>query len=169
VVSDTVVVNPGGEYICHRYSLVPLRHHLWVRFNVTTCSLFIRRRVLDDMGLYFDTQWRDLGDVFWLIEAVRRGVKFAELRAFTSVFTETGDNMNLKPNALREKTIKRGLTPPLVRIARPLIVLHHRLRMLASGAFRQKPFDYSLYTLANPDHRTAHHVPHPTTLWPGRG
>jgi len=31
---------------------------------------------------------------------VRRGVRFAVLPRFTSVFTDTAENMNLKPNAL---------------------------------------------------------------------
>jgi glycosyltransferase involved in cell wall biosynthesis len=165
---DTLVVDSQGEYICHRYSLVPLAHHLWVRFNVTTSSLFIRRRLLDELDLYFDTKWRDLGDVFWLMEAVRRGARFAELRAFASVFTETGENMNLKQNALREKRVKDGMTPPRVRLIRPIIIAHHRLRMLASGAFWQKPFSYSVYTLTDPSHRTTFEVSHPTPLWRGR-
>lgn len=168
VLPDTVVVNPEGEYICHRHSLVPLAHHLWLRFNVTTCSLFIRRRVIDDMNLYFDTQWRDLGDVFWIIEAVRRGVRFATLRTFTSAFTETGDNMNLKPNALREKEIKREMTPTWVKRMSRFIILHHRLRMLASGNFTQSPFNYSVYTLADCSQRKVFNVSRPSGLWHGR-
>ena len=167
-VADTVIVNTKGEYICHRYALAPLKHHLWVRFNVITCALFIRRRVVGETGLFFDTQWRDLGDVFWLIEAKRRGLRFGTLRYFTSAFTETGENMNLKPNALREKEVKRAMTPKMVKRFEPLIVWHHRLRMLASGAFWRKPFDYAIYTTASPEHRMTFDVPQPTGLWHGR-
>src|SRR5207249_1240306 len=96
VLSDTVVTDPEGNYICHRYSLVPRKHQLWVRFPVLTCSLFIRRAVVRDLGICFDTKWRDLGDFFWVQEMVRRGLRFAVLPRFTSVFTDTGQNMNLK-------------------------------------------------------------------------
>lgn len=168
VLPITVVTNPQGEYICHRYSLVPWSHHLWVRFNVTTCSMFIRRRVIDDMNLYFDTQWLDLGDSFWIMEAVRRGVRFATLRAFSSAFTETGDNMNFKPNAVREKAIKREMTPTWIKMMRQFIIYHHRLRMLASGAFFQKPFSYSVYTHPDLSQRKTFDVPRPTGLWHGR-
>ena len=64
VVSDTVVTDRQGNYICHRYSLVPRRNQIWVRFPVLSCALFVRRRVIKDMGIRFDTQWRDLGDFF---------------------------------------------------------------------------------------------------------
>ena len=54
VLSGTVIVDDQGRYICHRPSLVPLRHEIWVRFAVLTCSVFIRRRVVERMlGLYF--------------------------------------------------------------------------------------------------------------------
>jgi glycosyltransferase involved in cell wall biosynthesis len=168
VLPDTVIVQADGSYLCHRYSMVPLRHHIWARFNVITSSLFLRRRVLDEHGLYFDTQWRDLGDVFWVIAAVECGARFAELRYFASAFTETGDNMNLKPNALREKVRKREMTPAWVKVVEPLIVGWHRWRMLRRGAFSQKPFTYALYTLKSPDRRVTMEARHPTALWQGR-
>jgi hypothetical protein len=120
------------------------------------------------MGLYFDTKWRDLGDVFWFMELVNRGVRMAVLPQFASVFTETGDNMNLKPNALREKAEKVEMTPAWIRRLSKLMILHHRWRMFARGAYFQRPFDYSIYTLANPAQRVTHHVAKPTARWRGR-
>lgn len=168
VLSDTVVVDDQGGYFCHRPSLVPLKHHLWVRFCVLTCAVYIRRRVITDFRLYFDTHWRDLGDMFWLKALVDRGVKMGVLRRFTSVFTETGENMNLKPNAVRERQEKATMLPKWIKRLTPAIIQYHRLRMLASGTYFQKPFDYSLYTLSSPDRRVVHHVPKPTALWRGR-
>ncbi len=166
--SDTVVVDDKGEYFCHRPALVPLKHHLWIRFNALTCSIFLRRRVVEELGLYFDTRWRDLGDMFWLLELVNRGVRMGVLRRFTSVFTETGENMNLKPNAAREREEKIRMIPPWVKRLSPAIIFYHRLRLLASGTYFQKPFDYSLYTAASPDKRAVCHVARPTALWRGR-
>lgn len=162
---DTIVVDAGGRYLCHRPSLVPRLPGVWVRFNVTTSSLFIRRRVLDEMGLYFDPQWRVLGDNFWILEAVRRGVVFATLRRFASVFTETDTNLGLTANALRERAEKTRRMPRWVKVLAPLLVLQHRVRMLATGAHRQAPFDYAIYTLASPDRRTTLHAARPTIRW----
>lgn len=166
--SDTVVVDDRGDYFCHRPALVPLKHHLWIRFNALTCSIFLRRRVVEELGLYFDTRWRDLGDMFWLLELVNRGVRMGVLRRFTSVFTETGENMNLKPNAAREREEKIRMIPPWVQRLSPAIIFYHRMRLLASGTYFQKPFDYSLYTAASPDKRVVCHVAKPTALWRGR-
>jgi glycosyltransferase involved in cell wall biosynthesis len=168
VLTDTVVVGGQGEFICQRRSMIPLKHHIWVRFNALTCSIFIRRRVLEDFALYFDTHWRDLGDVFWLMELVNRGVRMGVLRRFASVFTETGENMNLKPNAQREREEKARMVPAWVNRLEPAIVGYHRLRMLAGGDYFQKPFDYSLYTKASPAERVLQHVGRPTARWPGR-
>ncbi|MDB6065520.1 MAG: hypothetical protein JWR26_1728 [Pedosphaera sp.] len=168
VLSGTVIVDDGGNYFCHRPSLIPLKNHMWVRFSVLTCAVFIRRRVVADLGIYFDTKWRDLGDMFWLLELVKRGVRMGVLRHFTSVFTETGENMNLKPNAVREREVKARMMPAWMKWFSFAIVGYHRLRMLACGTYFQKPFDFSLYTLASPNQRVVRHVTKPTALWRGR-
>ena len=168
VFSDTVVADIKGEYVCQRPALRPLKHHVWYRFNVLTCSMFMRRKVVTEMGLYFDTRWRDIGDKFWLLEVVNRGVSTGVLRYFTSIFSETGENMNLKPNAKKEEAIQAEMIPKWTKRFSRAIILYHKWRMLASGAFFQKPFDFSLYTFDSPDRRVTRHVSKPTVLWPGR-
>jgi hypothetical protein len=99
---------------------------------------------------------------------VRRGLKMAVLRRFTSSFTDTGENMNLKPNALRERDQVMDMAPPLVRLLKwPLLQLH-RLRRLAHGLYWEKPFTYSIYTLACPERRANFPVSKPTAIWRGR-
>ena len=167
IVAHTVVVDPEGGYLCHRRSLMPRSPHLWVRLPILTCAAFLRRSALEKHRLFFDTQWRDLGDLHWFLDMARRGVRAAVLNQYTSVFTETGDNMNLKPNAVREKEVTRGMTPAFVRRFRPAFVLYHRLRLIASGTFFQRPFSYSLYTAKSPAARVTHHVGRPTPIWRG--
>jgi len=168
VVSDTIVTDGAGDYICHRYALRPIGFSLWVVFPVLTCALFVRRRVVDPLGIYFDTQWRDLGDLFWMMEFVKRGLKIAVLPEFTSVFADTGENMNLKPNAQREKQRKWQMAPRWTHWARYPILIHNRLRLTLRGGLFQTPFDYSLYTLANPANRVTRHAARPTSFWKGR-
>jgi glycosyltransferase involved in cell wall biosynthesis len=168
VLADTIVTDSQGAYICHRYSLVPRKHQLWVRFPVLTCSLFIRRRVVYDLGVCLDTRWRDLGDFFWVQAMVKRGLRIGVLRRFTSVFTDTGENMNLKPNALRERQMKWEMAPAFVKRAKYLMILLYRLRLAARGSLWQKPFAYSLYTLASSDKRVTRQVDKPTSFWKGR-
>lgn len=167
MVAHTVVVDPDGNYMCHRRSLMPRMPHLWIRLPILTCATFLRRRALENKQLFFDPKWRDLGDQHWFIDMARRGVPAGVIPQYTSVFTETGDNMNLKPNAIREKQVTREMMPGFVRRFRPALVMYHRLRLLASGTFFQQPFDYSLYTLKDAIRRTTHHVPRPTPRWRG--
>ncbi len=168
VLADAVVVDNGGAYICHRYSMIPVHAYIWLRFPLLTCSIFIRRRVISEYGLYFDTQWRDLGDTIWVGELLSRKVSIGILRHFTSVFTDTGVNMNLLENAQREKRIVRDRASRFIRAMAPLAVLHHRVRMILCGVFFQKPFDYALYTRTGPIARVVQHVERPSAVWKGR-
>jgi glycosyltransferase involved in cell wall biosynthesis len=168
LLGDTIVTDAAGEYNCHRYSLIPRPTQMWVRFPVVSCALFVRRRVVHELGIYFDTRWRDVGDAFWVTEMVRRGLPMAVLPRFTSVFTDTGVNMNLTPNALRERREKWRMSPARAKRLRLPIILLYRLRLLARGSALQRPFDYALYTLSSPEHRVTRHVAKPTSFWKGR-
>jgi glycosyltransferase involved in cell wall biosynthesis len=168
VFSDTVVTDSEGKYICSRYSLVPRKHQLWVRLPILTSSLFLRRKVVQDQGVWLDTQWRDLGDYFWVSDMVKHGLRIAVVPGFTSAFADTGENMNLKPNALRERAVKWQMAPAWVKLLKPFFVVLYRLRLTARGALFQKPFDYEVYTLTSTKKRVKFSVHHPTSFWKGR-
>ena len=168
VFTDSIVVDPDGNYICHRPSLVPRKHSMWVRFPVLTCGVFIRRSVVTERGIFFDTKWRDLGDYWWIREMVLRGVRMAVLPELTSVFTDTGENMNLKPNALRERAEKWQMAPAWIRTLQLFWVFQHRARLALRTGVRKSPFDYSIYTRKSPERRVSIHADRPTTFWKGR-
>ncbi len=63
---------------------------------------------------------------------------------FTSIFADTGENMNLKPNAIREKAETAAMTPGWVQRLKPVWVVQHRLRRFAAGHFSLKPTSYSI-------------------------
>jgi len=165
VLADTVVVDKHGQFICYRKSLVPWENTMWLYNPVITSSIFIHRRVLDKHGLFFDTRWRDLGDKVWTVEMVRRGLRMAVLRRFTSSFADTGENMNLKPNAQREMALVMEMAPAWVRRWRSPLLQIHRLRSLCHGIYWERPFGYSIYTLASPDRRVHFQVSEPTGIW----
>jgi len=169
ILTDSVVTDAKGAYLCHRLSLAPIEHEMWVRFPVLSCGLFVRRRVVHDMGIFVDTQWRDLGDFFWILAMVQREVRFAVLRHRTSVFADTGENMNLKPNARREMVRQWEMTPGWVKLLRFPLAVQYRLRLALRGSMSQGPYDYSLYTMESPDKRVTVHVDRPTSFWRGRG
>jgi glycosyltransferase involved in cell wall biosynthesis len=160
---NIVLVNPQGEYLCHRKVQVPLKYHTWTcHLSTLSCATFFRRKVVFDYGFFFDARWRDVGDGEWMLRMLQRGVGMDALNLFTSVFTRTGANMSMGPNAQRENRLLFETAPLWARKLKPLIIAHHRLRRLAHGSYFQKPFDYEIYTQRNPLSRVAHHVSRPT-------
>jgi glycosyltransferase involved in cell wall biosynthesis len=165
VFADSLVLDKRGDFICCRKSLVPQKNVMWVFNPVISSSIFIHRRVLDTHGLFFDTQWRALGDKMWTIKFVRERLNMKVMRRYTSIFTETGENLCLTPAALKERETVMQLAPKWVQHSQwPLLQLH-RLRALWHGLYWEKPLNYSVYTLANPDRRTEFFVAKPTGVW----
>lgn len=169
VFADNVIIGADGNYICQRKVLMPLKHHTCVcTLGVLSSAMFFRRSVLEDYGLFFDAKWRDLGDVDWVLRALQQRVPMRVLRRFTSAFADTGDNMNLKPNARREAQLMRKSAPLMAQKLAPALKAYHRLRRLLHGIYFQKPFSYSVYTQRSPDRRVEVHVEKPTFIWKGR-
>lgn len=167
-IADALVLHPDGQYLCHRFAMKPVESHLWFRFPVLTCATFLRRSVLEQKALWFDTQWRAIGDLLWVKEMIRRGVRFGELRQFTSTFAETGSNLGLSPTNQREVERWNHMIQGWARALKPVLVGHHQLRMIARGAFFVKPFTYSIYTQDSPERRQDFQAAKPTPLWHGR-
>lgn len=165
---DAIVVDANGKYVCHRKALMPFRPHMWYRFPVLTCGIFLRREVLDRYGVYFDPKWRVIGDLFWVMDMVNRKVPMAVLHHFTSTFADTRENLSLQPEALDERQMMLKMPPAWVRRLRLAVIFHHRLRMLLNGSYSQKPFEYSVYTTQSPERRVVFRVDKPTGLWRGR-
>jgi glycosyltransferase involved in cell wall biosynthesis len=162
VFGDAVFTNREGEYTWHRKMQIPLKYHTWTcHLSTLTCGMFFRRRLFFEKNHTFNPALRYSGDAEWMLRLLQDRVTMAAIGQFTSVFTQTGKNMSAAPNALRENGALRRSAPALVRLARPGLVLHHRLRRLFGGMYSQGPFDYELYTLASPNKRVRHHVAQP--------
>ena len=163
--AGTIVTDGEGKYICHRQLMVPHPQGVWFRFPVLTSSIFIRRKVISERGIFFDTRWRDLGDFHWVLALMKDRVPMKVSDAFTSVFADTGENMNLKPNAVREKAETDRMVPGWVRALKPVWILHHRLRRIAAGHFNLRPASFSIYMKQSPQQRVTVDVPKPTAVW----
>jgi glycosyltransferase involved in cell wall biosynthesis len=165
VLAHSLIVDGQGQYMCHRHLMTPHPWHVWFRFRMLTSSVFIRRSVIHERGIFFDTKWRDLGDFHWALALMKNRVPMAVCDAFVATFTDTGENMNLRPNAIREKKETRAMAPFLIRALRPLWIFHHRLRRMAAGHFKLNPMSYEIYTLQSPLTRVRFDVPKPTAVW----
>jgi glycosyltransferase involved in cell wall biosynthesis len=159
---DIVMVDERGEYLCHRKVQVPLLYHTWTcHLSTLSCAMFFRRRLMERGDLYFNTEYRCGGDQEWMVRLLRSGVKMAALGEFTSVFTRTGVNLGRDPRAEAERLKLRSTAPFGIRAGLPFWILHHRLRRLLAGAYRQGPFEFSVFTPQSPDQRVLRQVARP--------
>jgi glycosyltransferase involved in cell wall biosynthesis len=165
LLAGSIVTDGDGKYICHRHALVPNPRHAWFRFSALTSSIFIRRKIIHERGIYFDTKWRDLGDFHWVMALMKARVPIASRNFFTSVFADTGENMNLKPNAIREMKEMAAMIPPWVRRLKRLWIFNHRLRRIRAGHFNVPATSYDIYTKKSPAKRVEFLVPKPTAVW----
>lgn len=165
--AEALVVDRDGRYLCHRSPTVPTRLHtlLGRSLSYLTCGLFLRRRVISEHHLIFDTSYRVLGDVAWALSFLQSGLTGLRLREITSVFTATGDNLSLQPAAAIEKTRIRKLAPAWAFPLRPLIGAAYRFRRWRQGCYSCAPLDYAIYTPDSDGKRKVHHVDHPTCRW----
>jgi glycosyltransferase involved in cell wall biosynthesis len=165
VLAGSIITDGEGRYICHRQLLPPNPRHIWYRFPFLTSSVFIRRRVIHKRGICFDTRWRDLGDFHWVLTLLKNQVPMAACNVFTSTFADTGENMNFKPNAVREKQETDAMIPAWLRPFKPWWILSHRLRRYRAGHFRLQPASYEIYTKHSPAERARFEVQKPTAVW----
>lgn len=165
-VGDTVVVDGKGNYLCSRLGLVPRRWGTWVRFPVVTSSFFLRRSLLEKQDIRFDTQWKVFGDLFFVLNLIRRGTRFGVLPGFLSVFTDHGDNLYLRADP-EEIARRQSAAPGWVRFFYLGFLFLYGGRLLLRGAWAMRPFRYEIF-LPGTKSRGLHVVNQPTLFWAGR-
>jgi glycosyltransferase involved in cell wall biosynthesis len=163
--ADCVLIKPDGSYLCSRPALRPHYYHTKIcHLNTFTAATFFRRKVFD-AGHAFPSNYRDCADCAWVLGLMEKRIPFTALPAYTIAFTDTGDNMNLKPNAVREHREIRDSAPAWARALQPWWVAQHRVRKWLAGAYSLKPFTYEVFTAQNPAARTPFRVDQPTSVW----
>jgi glycosyltransferase involved in cell wall biosynthesis len=166
VFADAVVVGANGSYLCDRRAITPQKAHTMVGGSMSflTCSTFMRRSLIE-RGFFFNDNLRDLGDGDWAVKLIENRVRMGVLREMTTAFTETGVNMNLLPNARREKEAFFRSAPFWARWFQPLVLAHFRLRRVMAGAYATPPYAYAIYTKDSPRQRKTFRVDRPTFRW----
>lgn len=168
VFGNIIMVDVNGDYLCHRKVQPPLLEHTWTcHLSTLSCAMFFRRKlVAPPDGFRFDTSYRAGSDGEWMVRLLRAGVRMAALRQFTSVFTQTGQNLSRQAGAEEERRRLRRSAPLWMRALSPAFVIHHRLRRWLDGSYTQVPFHLALYTRQSPDRRVTLDVTAPTFRCP---
>lgn len=167
--ADAVVVDDAGNYLCSRQVLSPNLYHTWIcQLHTFSSATFFRRAFLKKYGLALDTRWRTAGDTDLMLRVLRAGARVGILRRYLSAFVDTGENLGLRPLAVKEHLAQGKEAPAWAQALRPLWVVHHRLRRLWHGLYSPQPFAYDIYTQSSPQERVHFEVPKPTFYWKDR-
>ena len=169
VFGDVIVLKPDGTPLCHRKVALPQPWHVMVSGNLTifTAATFFRMGLLQE-GHWFPAGWRVVADAVWALQLRRQKVLCTTARRFLATFTDTGNNMSLRPNALAEKQRLRLQAPGLIRFTAGLLILSHRIRRWLAGSYRRQNLDYHIWRDGNDLQRKAYAFSAVGPFWPGR-
>ncbi len=167
--ADAFVVDTAGNYSCSRQVLVPLLYHTWIcHVGTLSCATFFRRDLINERGFMLDTRWKSVGDGDLVARLLRTKVNMRVLRSYLSVFVDTGENLSLRPLALKEMAALASEAPRWAQALRRFWVVLHRVRRMVYGLYQPKPFLADIYTQSSPSRRVHLDIIKPTFHWKGR-
>ena len=150
---DLVVVDAKGRPISYRRTILPTTRHIrHSHLNTTTCATFFRRELLN-RGFYFDPNWKTIGDAVWVDNLLKQGVKMATLPEALAIFTITGKNLGDSPTSRAEVQQWKSGSNAGAQFQTKAVVLWHRIRKAAAGAYRRRRVEIDVFTLQSPDKR----------------
>ncbi len=164
LLGDLVVVDKDGRYICHRRSVRP---HAWIsRFccGGMTAATFQRAAVVQQRGVLFDTEWRNLGDKVWYNALHGAGCRFAVVHELVSVFADTGNNLNWTMEGSHER---REYARRFLHGAEFAVCVMSRLlalRRLLANARLPTPSGYAIHRPGSGD-RVVYPIARPRGVW----
>lgn len=103
VFGNALIVGPNGEPLAARRE-IPLRP--WYVKNsflyALSCTLFFRRRLLDQGRLRFNLAYRAVGDAELILRLLKEGAVVHHLPRYLSLFGVDGKNLSLSDRAQKE-------------------------------------------------------------------
>ncbi|MDX1952674.1 MAG: glycosyltransferase family 2 protein [Verrucomicrobiota bacterium] len=164
---DALITEQDGSLRCFRKIQMPWKYHTWISDGLTvlTAATFLRRSVLEKYGLSFNPDYRAIGDLVWVFQALDNKVPMKRIRKYTSIFTETGGNLGNNDASRREQLMFRERAPFWAKVAAPFLVSAHRLRRVLEGAYWEESIRYQIYTQKSPYQRTEFIAEKPSSRW----
>ena len=143
---SALLIRPDASLIAFRKAYQPrwyyiLSSHLYV----LSCTMFFRRRILDE-GFRFNDQLRNIGDQDFVVRLLQHGYRAAVTERYLSAFTMTGANMGAHETTRHEQQRALDAASWWIRAFKIPLNAVRLIEKLTSGAYRQKrPLDYTVY------------------------
>ncbi len=154
IFGNFLVINSNGELIAYRkshqpYKLLLLSSYLYV----FTCTMFFKRKIIDE-DIYFDTKYKSVSDLDFILKVMEKGFKVKHLQKYFSAFIHRNNNLMYSENSLKET--KQYLNDKLgwLYYFYPFVNIIRLVLKFFSGAYREKsPLKYEIFTLGNTNSR----------------
>ena len=133
-----------------------------------TTTTFQRASVVRDKGVLFDTSWRNIGDMVWYNALHKAGVNFGVYNEIVSLFVDTGDNLNLTEEAIRERKRYAGEYLFGTQVFTRLVSKFYSLRRYLKEFYLKSPIEYALFW-SDLEKREVRKIKKATGLWHRKG
>jgi len=164
---NTLIIRPDGRLLAYRKGFTPRWQYLWGAYlYLQSSSMFVRRRVFES-GLLFDVKWKTIGDVDFVVRALRKNFSVAHIKEYLSVFMVTGSNLGAGALVKSELKQFRNSAPIWLRYSTWLLDTLIRLEKLLRGLYFEKmPLHYSIFSIDELSHRSSFVVSRSSPLYP---
>ena len=163
---DALLVNQAGELIAFRKGY-PARwpYFLSSHLYLLSCTMFFRRRIIE-AGFTFDSSYRTIGDLEFVVRLMRAGFRTVRLPGYKAAFTMTGQNLSLDPRAEVEWSKLRASIPGWVQLLRLPLNGMRLIEKAIAGAYHQaSPLEYEIYAGGDLTKRRRFSASHPRHKW----
>lgn len=167
VFGNALLIRQDGSYLASRRGYPPHWYLIGVsQLYVLSCTMFFRRRLLEK-GFRFNTTWKAVGDLDFVMSILRNGHRVQHDPHYYSAFTMTGENLGGGAKALQELLAFRRSMPTWVRVlALPLNVARLTLKLVHGGYGSDHGMTYEVYSGADFHERTRHVIGKTSHRWP---
>ena len=167
VFGHALITNPDGSLISYRKGYQPRKYYIMVsHLYVLSCTMFFRRSIMDQ-GYLFNTNYKDIGDMYFVLTLLQNGFKAKYIDQYLSIFTWTGNNMSTSQNAIYEMQKIKNIFPKWVKLCKIPINFLRLIEKLLSGAYlTEKPLEYEIYTQDSKDDRVSFSCSKSDFVWP---
>ena len=143
---DVIVVRPTGAIVAARRDVRLTSFYVANSFlHAYSCTMFFRRRLLDEGKLELDSSLRFAADMDLILRLLKSGVRIQKMERYLATFAFDGSNLSCEPGMLVETEIIRNKHrafkySPLRSAASAC----RNVERLLSGAYRRTDvsFDY---------------------------
>ena len=144
VFGDMVVIEAEANPLCYRRGIVQNTRLLaFSALNISSCTLFIRRRLVD-CKILLDPSWRIVGDKEWIVRLLRAGVVFQPLHKPVACFHLLPNSLTASPEAAAEdERLGRLLGIPSFA-ERAVLKVGQIVRKLAAGCYFPRRVDLQI-------------------------